>query len=56
MVGQGLLLLGAIHNVRIPEEDEILQAIEDERERQEGEDADDDTREGSEGSGGDFVM
>jgi len=31
MVGQGLLLLGAIHNVTIPEEDEILQAIEDER-------------------------
>ncbi|TDI46640.1 MAG: hypothetical protein E2P01_08385 [Acidobacteria bacterium] len=30
-VGQGLLLLGAIHNVTIPEEDEILQAIEDER-------------------------
>jgi len=34
MVGQGLLLLGAIHNVTIPEEDEILQAIEDERARQ----------------------
>jgi hypothetical protein len=34
MVGQGLLLLGAIHNVHIPEEDEILQAIEDERARQ----------------------
>ncbi len=34
MVGQGLLLLGAIHNVPIPEEDEILQAIEDERARQ----------------------
>jgi HEAT repeat protein len=56
LVGQGLLLLGAIHNVRIPEEDDILQAIEDERERQQGEDADDDTREGSEGSGGEFVM
>ncbi len=34
LVGQGLLLLGAIHNVRIPEEDEILRAIEDERARQ----------------------
>ena len=30
----GLLLLGAIHNVQIPEEEEILQAIEDERARQ----------------------
>ena len=26
-VGQGLLLLGAIHNIAIPEEDEILEAI-----------------------------
>jgi hypothetical protein len=34
MVGRGLLLLGAIHNVTIPEEDEILEAIEDERARQ----------------------
>ena len=34
MVGQGLLLLGAIHNVTIPEEDEILHAIEAERARQ----------------------
>src|SRR6185436_3268232 len=34
MVGQGLLLLGALHNVRIPEENEILRAIEDERARQ----------------------
>ena len=34
MVGQGLLLLGAIHNVTIPEEDEILQALEDESARQ----------------------
>jgi hypothetical protein len=37
LVGQGLLLLGAIHNVNIPEEEEILQAIEDERARQTGE-------------------
>lgn len=55
LVGQGLLLLGAIHNVRIPEEDDILQAIEDERARQEG-DADDDAPEGPEGDGGDYVM
>lgn len=37
LVGQALLLLGAIHGVEIPEEDEILQAIEDERMRQAGE-------------------
>jgi HEAT repeat protein len=55
LVGQGLLLLGAIHNVRIPEEDDILQAIEDERARQEGE-TEDDEPDGSEGDGGDYVM
>jgi hypothetical protein len=55
LVGQGLLLLGAIHNVRIPEEDDILQAIEDERARQEG-DTEDDASEGPEGDGGDYVM
>jgi len=33
MVGQALLLLGAIHAVEIPEADEILRAIEDERAR-----------------------
>jgi hypothetical protein len=57
MVGQGLLLLGAIHNVHIPEEDEILQAIEDERARQ-AKDAGD--LEGSAGGGdregGSYVM
>ncbi len=37
MVGQGLLLLGAIHGVPIPEENEILQAIDDERKRMEKE-------------------
>ena len=37
MVGQGVLLLGAIHNVRIPEEDEILRAIDEERQRLESE-------------------
>jgi hypothetical protein len=54
MVGQGLLLLGAINNVRIPEEDEILQAIEEERARQAGEG--DDASGGSEREGGDYVM
>ena len=34
LVGQALLLLGAIHEVTIPEEEEILRAIEDERARQ----------------------
>jgi HEAT repeat protein len=57
MVGQGLLLLGAIHNVTIPEEDEILQAIEDERARQSGDPGE---GEGSTGGpdheGGDYVM
>lgn len=57
MVGQALLLLGAIHNVAIPEEDEILQAIEDERARQghgtgESGDAGDDNDE----EGGNYVM
>ena len=33
MVGQSLLLIGAIHNVSIPEEEEIVRAIEDERAR-----------------------
>jgi hypothetical protein len=53
LVGQGLLLLGAIHNVPIPEEEEILRAIEDERARQ-------DADEGSTGSdgpeGGPYLM
>jgi hypothetical protein len=48
LIGQGLLLLGAIHNVRIPEEDEILRAIEDERARQAA-----DSPEGGEPRGGD---
>jgi hypothetical protein len=56
MVGQGLLLLGAIHNVRIPEENEILRAIEDERARQAREPQEDGAPEGPEGEGGDYVM
>ena len=54
MVGQGLLLLGAINNVRIPEEDEILQAIEEERARQTADS--EDPVGGSEKEGGDYVM
>jgi HEAT repeat protein len=56
MVGQGLLLLGAIHNVRIPEEDEILRAIEDERARQAREPKENGAADGPEGEGGDYVM
>jgi hypothetical protein len=55
MVGQALLLLGAIHNVRIPEEEEILQAIENERARQ-AMDTDDGHADGPEHEGGDYVM
>ena len=54
MVGQGLLLLGAIHNVRIPEEEEILQAIENERSRQTLEPDDDPS--GSEREDGEYLM
>jgi hypothetical protein len=56
MVGQGLLLLGAIHNVRIPEEEEILRAIEDERARQAGEPEDDSSPGDPEDQGGNYVM
>ena len=56
LVGQGILLLGSIHNVRIPEEDEILQAIEDERARQASEHEDDESADGPEPEGGDYVM
>ena len=53
LVGQALLLLGAIHKVPIPEEEEILRAIEDERARQAA-----DAGEGSTGDdeGGPYVM
>jgi len=51
LVGQGLLLLGAIHDVPIPEEEEILRAIEDERARQ----AADSAEESSE-AGGPYLM
>jgi hypothetical protein len=57
MVGQGLLLLGAIHNIHIPEEDEILQAIEDERARQAGDGGDaEGSLGGNHNEGGDYIM
>lgn len=56
LVGQGVLLLGAIHNVRIPEEEEILRAIEDERQRQAREPEEDESGDGTEGDGGRYVM
>jgi hypothetical protein len=57
LIGQALLLLGAIHNVPIPEEDEILQAIEDERARQaERESGEGDTADGSSRDGGSYLM
>ena len=55
LVGQGLLLLGGIHNVRIPEEQDILKAIEDERARQR-EFADDDLHGGADPEDGNYVM
>lgn len=53
MVGQGVLLLGSIHNVRIPEEEQILRAIEEERDRQAREPGEDDR--GAGGDGGRYV-
>ena len=54
LVGQGVLLLGAIHNVRIPEEDEILRAIEAERQRMESSPEADGTG-GSDHDGGSYL-
>lgn len=54
MVGQSLLLLGGIHDVEIPEEDEIVRAIEDERARQTGSEEDD--LAGGENDDGSYVM
>jgi len=53
-VGQGLLLLGAIHNVRIPEEADILQAIEEARESEDPDAGDEGGVPG--GDRGDYVM
>jgi HEAT repeat protein len=57
-VGQGLLLIGAIHNVPIPEEEEILEAIEDARARQQSQDTseDDGPPGGPDSPGGSYVM
>jgi predicted outer membrane lipoprotein len=57
LVGQSLLLLGAIHNVPILEEDEILQAIEDERARLAAlSTGEAETADGSDGNGGNYLM
>jgi len=57
-VGQGLLLLGAIHDVVIPEEDEILEAIEDARARQQSQDPDEENGSpgGPDGPDGRYLM
>ena len=55
LVGQGVLLLGAIHNVRIPEEEDILRAIEDERRRMESEPEADGPGGGSDRDGGSYL-
>lgn len=57
-VGQGVLLLAAIHQVSIPEEDEILEAIEDARAQQQQFEPteEDEIPGGSDGSGGSYVM
>ena len=54
--GVALLLLGAIHNVTIPEEGEILEAIEDERARQAAEVPGEDGPSGPDQGGGSYVM
>jgi hypothetical protein len=55
LVGQGVLLLGAIHNVKIPEEEEILRAIEDERQRLEAEPEADGAWGGPDRDGGNYL-
>ncbi len=56
-IGRGLLLLGAIHDVPIPEEKEIVEAIEDARAQQQSPDpGEDETAEGSDRPGGSYVM
>jgi HEAT repeat protein len=52
LVGQGLLLLGAIHDVPIPEEEEILREDERARQADHGEDA----AGGDDEEGGSYVM
>jgi len=55
MVGHSLLLLAAIHNVHLPEREEILRAIEDERARQIDE-VDEDVPDEAGPEDGDYVM
>ncbi|HEX4822863.1 MAG TPA: hypothetical protein VFV19_00975 [Candidatus Polarisedimenticolaceae bacterium] len=55
LVGQAVLLLGSIHNIRIPEEEEILRAIEDERQRIEAEPEADGAGGGSDRDGGSYL-
>jgi hypothetical protein len=50
-----VLLLAAIHNVRIPEEEEILRAIEDERQRLESEPEADGAGGGPDRDGGNYL-
>ncbi len=57
LVGQGVLLLGAIHQVAIPEEDEILQAIQSARARQVQEPGDEGgPPDGTDPEGGSYLM
>jgi hypothetical protein len=56
LVGQSLLLLGALHHVEIPEEDEILRAIEDERARQAESKEGEGGPSGAPPTGGDYLM
>lgn len=58
LVGQGLLLLGAIHNVAIPEEEEILRAIEEDARSQQVAEAEEDGQApgGFDPEGGSYVM
>jgi hypothetical protein len=56
MIGQTLLLLAAIHNVRLPEEQDILRAIEEERARQARETGNGEVPEDLGPDGGKYVM
>ena len=55
LVGQGVLLLASIHNVQVPEEEQILRAIEVERERLEAEPEADGAGSGPDGDGGNYL-
>jgi hypothetical protein len=55
LVGQGVLLLASIHNVQVPEEEQILRAIEVERERMESEPEADGAGSGPDGDRGSYL-